>query len=130
MNILLIDDDKSFLFVNSLILGKLKYINNINKHSNVQDAVSFIKSDFEKEGRIPDLILLDINMPVLDGFDFLHLVQDFREDLKKKLKVAMLTSSIDPRDKQLSFKFPQVIEFFEKPLNLEKFESTIKRISN
>ena len=65
----------------------------------------------------PDLLLLDIKMPGIDGFDFLERLKGL--NLKKKVKVYMLTSSLRAEDKLKAFSFRAVIDYFEKPLTVD-----------
>ncbi len=62
------------------------------------------------------LILLDINMPVLDGWGFLDAIQ--HHQVKAKIQVIMVTSSIDVVDKEKAMTYPQVIDYLEKPLRI------------
>ncbi len=74
-------------------------------------------------GNGPDLIFLDINMPVMNGFEFLAEVQ--KEKLCPNAKIVMLSSSINPSDKQKSESFPQVIDYIIKPLTTEKIMQSL-----
>lgn len=74
-------------------------------------------------GNGPDLIFLDINMPVMNGFEFLAEVQ--KEKLCPNTKIVMLTTSLNPSDKQKSESFPQVIDYIIKPLTTEKIMQSL-----
>lgn len=110
-NILVIDDDP----VNNMITSK--YLQKAGLQatvfSNPEEALTYLKTQKEEE---PDLILLDINMPQMSGFEFLHLM----EKNKFKTDVIMLTSSINVDDRKEALKFKTIIDFWPKPLNFEK----------
>jgi CheY-like chemotaxis protein len=63
------------------------------------------------------LILLDINMPVMSGWEFLDAIQD--QPFAKHMKVAMVTSSVDASDKLKAKTYPQVVGFLEKPITVD-----------
>ena len=74
---------------------------------------------------IPDLILLDINMPVMNGWDFLEDFHDNMIFMTEQIGVVMLTSSIATDDYRKSLQFPAVIAYLTKPLDLSKLEGII-----
>ena len=79
------------------------------------DAAKALEHVLDDEAPLPDLILLDINMPGLNGFDFLDAVQS-KLGPQPSPAVAVLTSSLNPAHRQRAQQFPQVREFLNKPL--------------
>lgn len=119
--ILLIDDDEINNFLNN------KFLKRYNPEVKVDICISAITA-LEKlnDEYNPNLILLDLNMPQINGWSFLD---EFRKK-NKKIPVIILTSSIDPHDHIKSKRYEEVIDFIEKPLNTIKisriFESILK----
>ena len=74
---------------------------------------------------IPDFIFLDINMPVMNGWDFLEEFHDNMFFMTEEVKMIMLTSSIDTVDYNRALQFPSVVGYLTKPLDLEKVEGII-----
>ncbi len=74
---------------------------------------------------IPDFIFLDINMPVMNGWDFLDEFHDNMFFMTQEIKMVMLTSSIDTVDYNRALQFPSVVGYLIKPLDLEKVEGII-----
>jgi len=76
-------------------------------------------------GSCPSIIFLDINMPVMNGFEFLAEIQKIQ--LCPHTKIIMLSSSANPDDKAKSKSFPQVVDYIEKPLTPEKAEKVLAK---
>lgn len=121
-SILVVDDDKicNFLTVNALKKAGIE--GEINVVINGLDGINYLK----ETAVLPDLILLDINMPIMDGLDFL---KNFTlEGFEGKSKIAMYTSSIREADKNTAFQYPDVFEFLNKPLTHDKLLSLINKL--
>lgn len=111
-NFLLIDDDDIFNYLSKRILLKSNAANSIIDFTNAKSALDFIRST---DSEI-DIILLDINMPIMSGFDFLD---SFIQLANKQISVYMLTSSIDDADMIKSLKYQCVKGYFSKPLTID-----------
>lgn len=120
ISILLVEDDPISNFISHTKL-KQNGFEKVDIVENGQLAVSYL------EKRIPHLIFLDINMPVMDGFEFLEYLK--KSNRYSKTKIVMLTSSIRPCDREYSKEFKNVIDFLEKPLNKFKIEYVLDKLS-
>ncbi|MEM6642216.1 MAG: response regulator, partial [Bacteroidota bacterium] len=109
--ILLVDDDPIFLTLAELVIKRENENVEIFKAFNGEEALDFLSDDEV------DLIFLDLNMPIMDGWEFLEAVD---KDDPIDSKVFILTSSIDPSDRQKALENKMVVEMLEKPLNKEK----------
>jgi CheY-like chemotaxis protein len=96
-NILLIDDDQVFNFLSTKVLQRLGITEGIHTASNGRDALNLIKGSFTDEN-FPDIIFLDINMPILDGFGFIEAFKKISMPSKDKVVIAIVTSSQDSND--------------------------------
>ncbi|MBS3913131.1 MAG: response regulator [Bacteroidetes bacterium] len=130
MNILLVDDDAGFNFLNSRLLRRLGVIEHLFVCDNGAKALKLIRKLKSNQNSIPKIILLDIKMPQMNGFDFLDSLQEMDLEMKEEIFVAMLSSSVDPTDKLKSYAYPQVIDYIEKPLDAGKFFTTLHKVRN
>lgn len=117
--IMLIDDSEIDNMVNKHILSKNNIAENILVFSSAQDALHYFETNTEL---LPNIILLDINMPIMNGFGFLVEFEKMDDTILDKIEVIMLTSSVDPNDIRRSKEFKTVKSFISKPLSLEHLE--------
>jgi response regulator of citrate/malate metabolism len=126
---LLVDDDQDAIFINEYLINQAKVGGEIYKAESVSIAMDLLKSLGKENKHLPDLILLDIRMPVEDGFVFLQKFNELPEDIKHKSKVVMITSSLDVQDCKKAMAYPNVIDYISKPLTLEKLEIITEKVS-
>lgn len=118
--ILLVDDDETSNFLTELMLKEMDLAQDVIISLNGEEALDYIKNHCETKDQCPELILLDINMPVMDGFEFLEEFEKIKDGYKnKKLNIVMLTSSNYFKDFEKAKKF-NVRGYINKPLTEEK----------
>ena len=120
---MLIDDDEFFLILNKDILSLTHPEADIVQFNSAISALEWMEKtvgEYEKEW--PQHILLDIRMPFMNGFDFLEKLKEFPIETIRKIKVFMMTSSLDERDFIKAQHYPFVYNYFTKPLTIEMIE--------
>ena len=114
--ILLVDDDPIFLTLAELAIKKESNSVEIYKAMNGEEAIEFLKK------RNVDIIFLDLNMPIMNGWEFLEALPEVEN---KGKNIYVLTSSIDPSDQRKAEENPLVTSMLEKPLDSNKIAATL-----
>ncbi|MDF2454458.1 MAG: response regulator [Cytophagaceae bacterium] len=120
-SVLLIDDDSVTNFLNKKVIEQAKITEHVEVKLNGKEALSFLT---DKESS-PALILLDINMPVMDGWEFLQAYQQEALDKKNKTNIILLSTSSNPDDIERAKSLPFVCDFKSKPLTSEILKEII-----
>jgi len=117
--ICVIDDDEIYQKIIKKLISRANVFEGAIFYTSAKDAINdFLDLKIE----LPSVILLDINMPIMDGWQFLARLQKYRPLLYKNTKVFIVTSSIAYSDKEKMKEFPRVSGFLSKPLNVEKLK--------
>jgi CheY-like chemotaxis protein len=123
LSILLIDDNATDLFLHERFIAHEKIARNVKSFSYAEKALEFL-SEKKTDEEFPDVILLDIQMPLMNGFEFLR--QYEKLPLTHKCPVVMVSSSLDYGDISRARANPMVLELLEKPLNMKMFIHTLQ----
>ncbi|AOZ98155.1 MULTISPECIES: response regulator [Flavobacterium] len=124
----LIDDDKLSIKLMSMLISKNNFCEEIISFYNPQTALNELKNNSNNPAQLPDVILLDLNMPVLDGWQFLDEFE--RITFAKKIIVFIVSSSIDPSDLEMTKNYPIIKDYIIKPLSSEKLKQATLLIEN
>ncbi len=115
--ILLVDDDPATNFLHTRAIKGTDCAEEIATAENGEAALSYLQQRFAQNLPAPALILLDINMPVMNGWDFLTAYRQLPEEQKSQSKIVMLTTSMNPDDELRAKTFSEIKEFNFKPLD-------------
>jgi len=124
--VMLIDDDVVTNLINTKVFKKLPGLE-VSDYVNGQLAIEQLKQWCQStHEKLPSVILLDINMPIMDGWEFLDEFQKLPGVAHQKSKIYILTSSIDFDDIERAKSYPLVCDFISKPLTPDRLRSLIQ----
>lgn len=132
VQLLVIDDDRVNIFIVDKLIMNSGFKVEVTEKYDGEDAINHLLGIAEDINLIPDIIFLDLNMPLMDGWQFLNALEKLKLD--KEIDVYMLTASIFKQDELKALSYPAVKGFIVKPLtkyNLrEVFEPMIAKINS
>jgi len=114
--VMLVDDNDTDNFISKRIIEITKFAKRVEVKNSGKSALDYLRENQDNIEDLPNLIFLDINMPIVDGFVFLYEFEKFNETIKDKCKVIILSSSDNKRDIDKIVNNNHVIKFITKPL--------------
>lgn len=124
--VLLVDDDSVTNFLNAKVIEQAKVAEHIEVKLNGQEALDFLTPQDTTAGDPPCLILLDLNMPIMDGWDFLEAYKEKVAKQNSKTNIILLSASSNPDDIKRASQIPIVSAYRTKPLTTELLEEIIQ----
>lgn len=121
--ICIIDDDPIYRFLINKIIGGSEAGHEVLFFKNGKEALDYFTLDLNKN--LPEIILLDLEMPVMDGWDFLKEINELHMN---NTNIYIVSSSISHEDKEKAKSFPKIKGHYSKPINLKKIEEITKKV--
>ena len=126
--VMLVDEDDIDLLINERIIKKAGFADRIIKFDSSQSALDYLKEQANTPENIPELAFLDINMPIMNGFDFMDAYQSYPLKVQEKCKIIMLSSTIHPDDVKKAEAYPQCLKYMNKPLGKAVLEVLLPEV--
>jgi CheY-like chemotaxis protein len=118
--IFVIDDNDIDRYIITSMMERYKFAKDAPEFNMAQKALDWLEENKHSASTLPEIILLDINMPEMNGFEFLDAFERFPAEMKKQISIFILTSSNNPDDAERADANPLVCGFLNKPLNEAK----------
>ena len=116
----IIDDDKIYQFTLMRIINDNKQAEKIITFSDGEKAIHYLTDNKSTNENIPDIIFPDVNMPIMDGWQFIDEYASIKTEIKKKIVIFMLSSSVNPIDIERASKINEISDYIIKPMKLEE----------
>ncbi|GAA0718021.1 response regulator [Aquimarina litoralis] len=123
-----IDDDPIFVFGIKKVMQLIDFCEGILVFKNGQEALDNLKAIISAKEQLPDIILLDLNMPILDGWQFLE--EFIKIPCNKKILIYVVSSSVDPEDVLRAKSYESVSEYIVKPISVAKLKEVLYDFEN
>ncbi|WP_256011064.1 response regulator [Desertivirga xinjiangensis] len=122
--VFIIDDDPIHQRIAQIMIEKHNIYDEFKSYTEAGKALEYLQQNIAAADALPDVILLDLNMPVVDGWDFLEKFDTFRNALSKSIKIYIVSSSVDEKDIMRSQSYAYVHGFISKPLSPDIIRNT------
>lgn len=120
--VLIVDDAHIDRFLAKAVMTRHGFAKELVTVNSAMDALTFLVGCENNPSLLPDIIFLDINMPEMNGFQFLDEFGSLPPEIQEKCSIVMLSSSLNPKDIDQALKSPFVSKFISKPINAEKLD--------
>lgn len=121
----IVDDDQVFQLTTQVHFNKINSDGELYFFKNGKELIDHLEENKSDVEQLPDVILLDLKMPIMNGWDFIERFLPLREEFAKDINLYILTSSIDQKDKERAKKISAVRKYIEKPIGTSKIEQII-----
>ena len=126
--ICIIDDDEVYQFSVTRTIKAEKLAKKILVFSDGEEAIQFLINNVANNENVPDVIFLDLNMPIMDGWQFLEEYVRIKPRIGKKITIYMVSSSVDPIDLERARKISELSDYIIKPVSPEKLKDIIEAL--
>lgn len=123
--VFIIDDDTIHQRIAQIMIEKYQLFDEYTSFVEAEKACAFLRENKARPQNLPDVILLDLNMPVMDGWDFLDHYEGFKDEVAKAIRIFIVTSSVDEKDILKAKRYSIVKGFISKPLSPDIIRGTL-----
>jgi len=127
---MVVDDNDMDLYVAKRVINRYAFAEDVIIMESANEALEYLNKNISDPNLLPDIIFLDINMPEMNGFEFLDAYTHLPETIKKKCIILMLTTSVHDEDKQKADENPYIKNYLNKPLDENKLKTLIEMFKN
>jgi len=123
--VFIIDDDTIHQRIAQIMIEKHQLFDEYTSFIEAEKAFTYLTENKGISQNLPDVILLDLNMPVIDGWDFLDLYEGLKTEVSKAIRIFIVTSSVDEKDILRAQRYSTVTGFISKPLSPDIIRGTL-----
>lgn len=127
--IAVVDDDKIFQIIASRSIKATSFGGKILQFTNGSEAIDYLEEHATHAEELPDVLFLDINMPLMDGWMFMEDFSELKHRIKKPIRIYMVSSSIDPKDIERAKAIRDIKDYITKPISQQKFAELLAEVA-
>jgi len=128
-NLALIDDDYIYVLLTKRTLQQTNLVENIKVFGNGLEAIEYLSANCDNPSHLPEVILLDLSMPIMDGWQFMEEFILLKPRIGKKITIYIISSSISPSDLIKAREISEVSDYYIKPVSKEQFINLLRRVA-
>lgn len=125
----IIDDDPIFIYGTKRLMDEVAFSNELIVYHNGQEALDGLHAMTNDGEELPSIIFVDLNMPVMNGWEFLEDFLKIPNHNREKVMVYIISSSVDPRDLERIENYPVVNKYILKPITPEALEDVLRSVN-
>lgn len=125
LKVCIVDDDDIYQFTMVKTMKSLNLTDKIIVFSDGEEALDFMLDNLHNDKELPDVIFLDIDMPIMDGFQFMEEYVKIKPKLGKKITIYMVSSSVDPVDIERAKKISEITDYIVKPITHDQLKHIV-----
>jgi CheY-like chemotaxis protein len=127
-NFIIIDDSRLDCFIAEKIIQNSGTYSSVKSYMEATDAYEAIKNGDIGDDSIITIIILDIQMPVMNGFQFIEVFEQLSAEIQSKFAIFLFSSSINENDKNRLGNYPSIIRFYGKPISKDTVAQMIAQV--
>ena len=127
-SILLVDDDEIYLYLTERLIDGISENLTVKSYTDGEKALDYVTHCVNEKTELPGVILLDVNMPFLDGWGFLREFKELKNKINDKVHIYLVTSSERERDKVRAQEFEELTGYVVKPVSEDKLVEILNEV--
>lgn len=126
--LILVDDDEIIVYLTKRLVAGNNLVELTKVFGNGRDAINYLKENCNNPNLLPEIIFLDLFMPIMDGWQFLEEYKILKPKINKQITIYIITSSVSPEDIIRAKNIKEVTDYVIKPITKEQFITIIEKL--